>query len=494
MNTKNSAGFVLVPMLIFTSVAVVFLTAFVNLTASNFSAARNVENKERALQIAEAGIEYYRWHLAHAPTDYKDGTNTSGPYVHTFSDVDGTVIGEFSLAITPPATGTTLVTISSTGKLYESPTLTRTIRAGLAKPSWAKYAFVANDFMRFGQGTEVFGAIHSNQGIRFDGLAHNIVTSALASYNDPDHSGGSELGVHTHVKPPPDNDEIYDNFVSAEAAGVAIPNRSDVFMAGRQISVPAVDFTGITANLSQMKTDAQTASGKYFASSGAQGYKIVLKTNDTFDLYKVTAVEGKPNNQCSGGSQEQGSGLDWGLWSVKTTQFLANHAFPANGIIFVEDHVWVSGQINTARLTIATGRFPEAQGQYKHITVNNDLLYTNYDGQDVISLVAQGNINAGLYSEDDLRIDAALISQNGRVGRYYYSGECENASFPNANIRNKITLYGMIGSSDRYGFAYTDGTGYINRVIIYDANLLYGPPPSFPLTTDQYQTVSWEEL
>ena len=52
----------------------------------------------------------------------------------------------------------------------------------------------------------------------------------------------------------------------------------------------------------------------------------------------------------------------------------------------------------------------------------------------------------------------------------------------------------MIVTDQRYGFAYTDGTGYQTRNIIYDANLLYSPPPSFPLTSDQYQTISWEEV
>ena len=52
----------------------------------------------------------------------------------------------------------------------------------------------------------------------------------------------------------------------------------------------------------------------------------------------------------------------------------------------------------------------------------------------------------------------------------------------------------MIASSQRYGFAYTDGTGYQTRNLVYDTNLLYGPPPSFPLTTDSYEVLSWKEL
>jgi hypothetical protein len=106
-------------------------------------------------------------------------------------------------------------------------------------------------------------------------------------------------------------------------------------------------------------------------------------------------------------------------------------------------------------------------------------------------LIAQGNVNVGLWSEEDLRIDAALISQNGRVGRHYYQ---RNSCGSTHSDKERLTLYGMIGSAQRYGFAYTDGTGYDEREIIYDNNLLYSPPPSFPLASDQYQTISWQEI
>jgi hypothetical protein len=125
--------------------------------------------------------------------------------------------------------------------------------------------------------------------------------------------------------------------------------------------------------------------------------------------------------------------------------------------------------------------------------VNSNLLYTNYDGSDVISLISQGNFTTGLISADMLRIDAAIIAQNGRVGRFLYDSDCK-VNGTSLHTRNTITLYGMIGSNLRYGFAYTNGTGYANRDIIYDGNLLYAPPPKFPLTSDRYSTLSWEEI
>jgi len=408
--------------------------------------------------------------LAHAPTDFQDGTGQNGPYVHEFTDKNDNPIGQFILDITPPLLGSSLVTIKSTGSTLAEPDLTRTITAKLAKPSMAKYAVAANSVMRFGEGTEVFGPIHSNKGIRFDGLAHNIISSGVTAYDDPDHLGVNEFGVHTHISP---TDPLPPN---------SVPIRTDVFEIGRQFPVPSVDFTGITADLAEMKSSAQT-SGFYRASAGALGYHIVLKTNDTFDLYKVTSYVNPPK-RCTNVANQAG----WSSWSIQNQTLLGNYAFPANGIIFLEDNIFINGQVNSARLTIIAALLPDNASTRKNIIINNDLLYTNYDGSDVIGLIAQGNINAGLVSEDDLRIDAALIAQNGRVGRHYYENDCSPY-----NIRQTITLWGMMATNERYGFAYTDDTGYQIRNLNYDGTLLYGPPPSFPLTSDQYITISWEE-
>lgn len=488
--TQNNKGYMLIQVIVFGSIAILFLTGLISWAGLNIREARQAADREQSLQIAEAGVEYYRWHLAHAPQDYRDGSTTPGTYVHPFYDKDGVRIGEFQLDIVAPLVGSTLVTVRSKGILDARPTIYRRLEAKLAIPSLAKYAVVSNSNVRFGEGTEIWGPIHSNGGIRFDGLAHNTVTSAVASYDDPDHGGGVEFGVHTHVG----SNGVSDNsFRPAESPPPPAPTRSDVFLAGRQFPVPSVDFNGITSNLAQMKTDAQ-ANGRYLAASGALGYHLVLKTNDTFDVYRVNSLYPAPNN-CTNVQGESG----WGTWSINTTggaqTLLANYPFPSNGIVFVEDNVWVDGQINTARITIASARFPDNASTRTSITVNSDLRYTNYDGQDVIALMAQNNFNVGLVSADILRIDAAIVAQNGRAGRYYYqaAGNSQNRCAP-YHTRQQLTLYGTIASNQRYGFAFSDGTGYDVRNISYDANLLYGPPPSFPLTSDQYSIVSWKEI
>lgn len=474
---KNQQGQLSLMVLIFGSLAIVILSGFILWADLNLKSAYRTNDRASAFRIAEAGIEYYRWHLAHAATDFQDGTGQPGPYTHDYYDKNGNLIGQFILEITPPPTGSTLVTIRSTGQVAHDTSIQKTIEVRLAKPSFARYAAVLNDNVRFGAGTEVFGEIHSNGGVRFDGLAHNIVTSAIASYDDPDHSGGNEFGVHTHVTPtdplPPGTP----------------PTRNDVFLAGRNFPVPAVDFAGLTQSLSQISADAQ-ASGFFRGPSGAGGYEVVLRTDDTFDLYRVNTLTTPPSG-CTNYLSQTG----WGTWSVATRTLLGNYAIPANGLAFFDDHVWVRGQINSAKITIAAGRFPSSAATWRSIAVTGDILYTNYDGTDTISLISQNNINIGMVSDTDLRIDAALIAQNGRVGRYYYQAPGGGSNRCNPyHTRTVITSYGMIGSSLRYGFAYTDNTGYITRNLLYDANLLYMPPPSFPLTSDNYDQIFWSEV
>ena len=479
MNTRR--GQLSVSVLFFASLAVVLITGIVFLSSSFLQLSVRALNRSQAFSIAEAGVEYYRWHLAHASTDYWDGQGSSstGPYVHNYYDKTGTAIGTFSLTITPPPPGSTVVVLRSTGRVNADATIQKIIEVRLAIPSLARYAVAVNDNIRFGEGTIVYGEIMSNGGVRFDGLANNLVKSAQQSYDDPDHGGQNEFGVHTHkttIDPLPP---------------APVPSRPDVFVAGRQFPVPATDFGGITQDLAGIKA-AAVASSTYYGSSTVNGYDLELKVDGTYNLYKVTALSSPPNG-CTNTSNQSG----WGTWSIQTETIFATGTIPQNGHIFVEENLWVRGQVNGKRLTIASGRFPDNASTRTSITVNSDLRYTNYDGTDSIALIAQNNINVGLYSADVLRIDAALIAQNGRVGRYYYQAPNDDSNSNRCGptvVRQKITLYGMIGSNLRYGFGYTDATGYIEREIIYDANLLYNPPPSFPLIGSQYVPISWDEI
>lgn len=493
---SDKRGVMLIMVLVFASISAVLLAGLIGWSGINITASRQAAQREQAFQIAEAGIEYYRWHLAHDPDDFQDGTGTAGPYIHDFFDKAGNKIGEYSLEIIPPGVGSTVVTVRSTGTILSNPQISRTIEAQYAKPSFARYAWLLNSSVTFGTGAVVFGPIHSNYGIRFDGTSYNTIYSAVSSYDDETHNDNDlEFGVHTHRSPPPPipfNFSLVTSFRPLEAPPNPIESRTDVFLAGREFPVPAIDFSSITQNLSIMR-QAAIDFGFYRAQSGASGYKVVLKTDDTFDLYTVNTLV-NPGNGCRASA---GNPPGWGSWSISTannsTNLIGNYAIPANGLIFLEDHVFVSGQINTARLTIAAGTFPVQASTYKNIIINEDLRYTNYDGRDVIGLIAQGNLLIGLRSEDDLRIDGALIAQNGWVGRFNYpSNNCGVERH-----RALLTTYSSMATNLPSAFCYgidCNASGYLSRVYNYDPHLLYSPPPSFPLTSDEYIRISWKEI
>ena len=480
LSRPAESGGILIQVIAFMTIGMIILSGFIGWGTMSVRAARHSEYRAQAIQIAEAGIDYYRWHLAHAASDYQDGTATSGPYVHDYYDKQGNKLGTFTLNITAPALGSTLVTIKSTGKVVTDSSIGRTIQAKLAKPSFAKYAVVSNSDMSIG--ANIIGPLHSNGGILFvSGAAQNLVTSAKVTFNSTTTGFTNQWGVYTSGDPVPNT---------------AFTSVTPVFIAGRQVGVPAVDFSGITADLAQLKADAQTSGVYYGPSAGGIGYHIVLKTTNKFDIYNVTANAAATCTSYAWWGANACTAVPNTTWSIGTQALIAaNVSFPANGVIFASDNIWVDGQINGARITIVAAVLPDV-GNRKNIIVNDNLLYTDeLNGNDVIGLIAQDSFLIGLNSQDTQRVDAAIIAQNGRVSRYDYQG-CGNG------LRTNLTLYGMFASNQRYAYGNLDAycgphtaSGYnTSRTYIYDSNLLYGPPPSFPPTTSQYQIVSWDEV
>lgn len=484
MKYLRKNGSMLAYALITISLVSIMLTASLRLVASSLNFGFTRESRENSLQIAEAGIYFYRWYLAHqveglTKKQVRQFWESGGAYgVSTpyESDFDG--VGMYSISVTPPESNSTIVVVESTGWSYSDPAITRTVRARFRQPSWSEFSVLCDSDIRFGSGTEVYGPIHSNGGIRFDGLSHNVVSSSLSDYNDPDHSGGNEFGVHTHVSP---TDPLPPS---------AVPDRVDIFEVGRDFPVTEKDFNGVLADIADMKSEAGcanvgsycgsdsivSANGAYFNNSG-YGRHIILNTDGTMQVRRVTNYSSSSN-----GITSETSG--------------SNYTIPNDGIIFVEDNVWVEGQIDGTKVTIVAADL--AGGNDKNIFIGNDVLYTSYDGSDIIGLIAQGDVEIIRDSEDDLRIDGALLAQSGRVGREHYGTYCVSwwwwiCNGWETDVKDTITVNGSIATKQRYGFAWTDNTGYINRNLIYDNNLLYYPPPYFPTGTD-YAIDLWEEI
>jgi hypothetical protein len=441
---------------------IIFIFSTVMLGVISYSvyqlkAIRSSTNREQAFQIAEAGVNYYQWHLAHFPTDYKDGTGAAGPYVHDYVDKDtNAVIGRFSLNITAPSTGSTVVTIQSTGYTLENPNQKRVITTRYGIPSLAQYAFLTNSDAWIGDSENISGQLHTNGGLRFDGSGNAPITSAKTTYTCQSWSGSPCPAVKAGI------------WGAANAATKAFWD----------YPVPNIDFSTITADLATIKGGAQ-ASGIYLPPSNAQGYSLVFNSAGTVSVYKVTSLRSTP----TGWDVQNNAHNEDVDYSNRTLQYTVT--IPANGLIYVEDRTWVEGTVK-GRALVAAAKLPYNAASAPSILIPNSISYAAKDGTNVLGLIAQKDILVTYYAPNILNIDAALIAQNGSAQRYYWPGD----------TKTSITIYGAVSSFGTWTWSWVDGSGnltsgYNITTTVYDSNLLYSPPPNFPLTTSGYQQISW---
>jgi len=458
---KKSSGMIIPFVIVFGAILALILTSLLGYISYRYEQAVRQASRSNALQAAEAGLDYYRWYVIHTLegkscsqlVSYWSSNPLGFPsYDSEIKNQAGKIIGGYKVEVIPPINCSTIIMVKVTGWDAKYPTIKRIVKARLRKPSWSEYSVVANDIMRFGTGTETWGPIHSNNGIHFDGKAHNLVSSHIPdTYWDPDYNA-NKPGIWT-----------------------ALPDESQVFLAGKQYPADYVDFNKIQVDFGGvMKTESQPShGGLYFPplNSPNCGYHFILRTDGKINVSKVTSC-GSTSYKINGESS--------------TTTY----TLPSNGLIFAEDNVWVEGAIQNKQLTIAAA--DTVGGQPTNIYLFHDISYTYHDGRDVLGLVAQNNVTVGLYSNNILHIDAALVAQSGRVGRDYYSSSSSSTYYK----RSTIDINGAIATNRRYGFAWTCGgshcSGYLNRNLVYDNNLLYYPPPFFP-TGEHYLLDLWEE-
>ena len=75
-------------------VASIQVGGLVLLVSNQFTSGQRSLTSDQAFAVAEAGINYYKWVLAHDPADFTDGTGQPGPYVHDYTDPGGQLAGQ----------------------------------------------------------------------------------------------------------------------------------------------------------------------------------------------------------------------------------------------------------------------------------------------------------------------------------------------------------------------------------------------------------------
>ena len=496
--SNNLGGFivptVLMVIVVF-SILMISVASVINVTLGD--AARN-QSSQMALNIAEAGVNYYLWHVSHNNSDYKDGQTTPsapvanlgyGPYVHSYRDGSGNVVGTFTLYISPGTAGSNVITVRSTGKMNGSRSPSRTVQARIGAPSFSTYAVVSNSQLWFGDTEIADGPVHSNVGVKMDGPNNSDVTSSNLTYvptNSGAGSGSTKAGVWCDPN-------------------ITNPNCTTRSKVSWRYPVPSVDFNKVTTDLCQLKKTAtnnqasNSCSQRPSRTAGyippratgynrAYGYLITLNTNGTYNLSSVSAENDTRANYTS----------------ALTSSVVANNvAIPSNGIIFVEDNVWVRSEAGgfDGRVTIASARLA-VSGQTTVSVVDNIKYKDQYSGGDAIGLIAENNIDIAPYVPVPLTVHSAMIAQAGRVQFRPESYSNSQATVGYVTESQRLNFFGSVASQEQWTWSWlrcgnTNSTscwsGFRYNETKYDENLRYAPPPNFPVTST-YDILEWREV
>lgn len=517
-NNSNQSGMILPAVLGFIVVIAILAGSAFAVIENNLVTVNNNVKRQQAFNIAEAGINYYLWHLSHSPNDYKDGQTTNippdptlgyGPFVHDYIDDNAVNQGSYTLYIKPQSSGSTVTRVRSIGKVNGT-NIVRTIDADIGAPSFASYSVVSDSALWFGNTETATGPVHSNQGVRMDGASNADVTSANTTYTPSNSLGGDGLS-HPGVW--------------CKQTVLAPVNCNNRPKNDWRYPVPSVDFNSVSGNLCTMKKTAfandpatsalannsnacsqvpSTRTAAYLPQTSttgfsiSRGYLIQLNSNGTYDLQRVASEIDTRSSYSN---------------ALSTTNVATGIAIPSSGVIFSEDNVWVrSNPTFSGRVTIAAGRL--ATNSNANIVIADDVVYGTKNGNDALGLVAEGDIIIAPYAPPAsgsfmFEIDAAMIAQSGNIqypATYRSNGNRCTRGWVNNN--QQFNFYGSVATRQQWTWTWQMGgacgdavydasNGYISGIehnnTQYDYNLLYAPPPSFPITSS-YAILSWREV
>lgn len=461
---RNKKGSVIVYSLIIIVAASIIFTGLIRFVTENFKMSFRAEPRQQALHIAESGVYYYRWYLGrHVDGKTIDavlsfwnsgnayGVDANGDGVCSESeaferDYDGTgTVGRYRICVVPPVLGATDASILSTGWTYKEPHVTRSIRVRMRRPAWSEFVLLSDAELDIDDNnTTFYGSVHSNKGVRFEGVAYGPVSSSVESYV---YDGNTKDGIWTSW-----SDEFN-----------TILN-SNVFSGAKVFPAPAQDFNSVVVSFEEI---AQAAQGQYTLPTlaGGQGWHITLMDDGVAKIcwvkkiHKTTnAIVNEDCNHKKLGNKEN------------------NITLMQTSAIYLRNDLWIDGVLDAGkRLTIAGHH--NGVGRNQMIFINGDLTYENKTSWTVLGLAAEENVEIiqgpiDTNGNGKIDIDAAVLAQYG-----YFS-----------NLYANLDFYGAIAA--KQGFVQDDA---LVSSLTYDPNFMIMAPPYFP-TGSSYVIDQWTEM
>ncbi len=474
------SGQSLIATIMVTSVVGLLLVASLSWARSSTSQSTRQVRGDVALEAAEAGLQSYLSRIVEDPRywrHYVDGAED--PRVNT--TLGGTVLpgvawpngsswtytgtsttwkplqnarlgqASYSLRVQPAADDASAVQVQSTARVMPSGgqnPVVRSIQARVAPLSIADFQMISNSSIAYGAAATTTGKLYSSV---------NIV-----------HAGTAQAPLYAA------------NLICRSAGGLNC-NRSDAtnvaFQAGAydRTTTPSfrakfptpIDFSSFTEDLTDIRAAAQ-AVGVYRTAADASAWMIQFLATGQVRIWKVTGNGdlGRvvPALQCP-------EVVNMPAGNQPFFMYFEQPVIVGNGNNITD----ACGATSGSRASVVDGQVTVASRSTVYI--GNNISYET-DGDDVLGLIASGDMIITKYTPQTLNWRAATLAQNG-----------EWRTYDGTQSHTAMTFTGSTATSDG-GYASMFGT----RVYNYDTTLQSLRPPLYPTLEGSWSIQYWREV
>lgn len=473
---RDGRGSSLIATIMLTGVLALLVLASLSWARSSTQQTAREGRKDIALQVADAGVNRYISRLVEDPryydhwidkaedpridpygTVHQPGTQwtpgvtwtyAAGP-AKTWTALQDARFGQaaYSLRITAPAPGSDLVTVQSTGQVgMTSPIpVTRAVQSQIHPTSIADFQMISNATVKYGPQATTTGKLYSAVDINHQGVAKAPAYAQNFVCSDPNFSCGGSNPVSSVFQ-----GGAYDSATT--------PSFQDKFPT-------PINFAQFTQTRLDIK-DAATSGNTAFNDPNVNAWMVQFLASGQVRIWKVTNTS------------------DPGL-QVGTLGCPQTISVPANGAMYFEQSVIVSdGSAKVDQCSATAGPRPSTvKGRVTVATKGNVYVGGNIDysspGDDVLGLIAAGEVVITKYTPSNLTWRAASLAQSGQWRTY--TG--------NPDGHNSMTYIGSQTTSDG-GYASMFNT----RTYMYDDTLQRLRPPFYPVLEGSWSTYYWREV
>ncbi len=431
---RGDSGVALATVMFLASILFMLAITLVTLSVSYSSQTQFFVERDQALQLADAGLNQYLYELSQNYAFWQTHT-TVGPIAMAN--------GSWSATATAPTTSTPL-TLRCTGKLGDG--TQRTVTATVRFPAFSDYTVfvdLTGSTYSIGSGATFYGPVRCNGNISNSGVITGLAQAGGKC------SAGSSFGAN--------------------------------YPGGHQDKAQVVNFSGLTTDITAIKTTA-IAQSAYYSGSGGLGYRLTINGAQV-GVAKITAIN--YNYPRSGYPADPQLG-------AMTVTSVATLTVPASGVMFFDDNIYVQGTYD-AGVTLGTSQDAYVIGNVVPASTNT----THSCG-----IVASSEVLFPYWMQGmpaDQTAQAALLAESGGVGpdntgagkcKQYNSSSKTWSTAYTPPLKTSVTVKGSRAMAVEIGFS----SGYGTRSFRIDPRLKSNPPPLYPVVPgDKLKVDTWWE-